>query len=142
MVSRSLGGRRLAPAWRFAFVGVLASLPATAVLNWLPNSRATVGGGAMIVGAFVAGAIAATRSADAGAAGLRAGFLGGVVGLFTFVVTAGTSVVWSPFRIAFWALAAALALAFTLVFGLLFGRAGGWVARAVTPGPRTEEGTP
>src|SRR6056297_117919 len=113
--------RSLSPAWRFALIGVAASLPATAVLNWLPNSQATIGGSGMIVGAFIAGAIATTRSTDSGAAGLRAGFLGGVIGLLTFVVTIDTAAAWPVSRILFWAFAGIAVLCITPLFGLRFG---------------------
>jgi len=121
------------PAWRFALVGVLVSLPATIVINWLPNSQATLGGSVMIVGAFIAGGIAATRSTAAGAAGLRAGFLGGVVGLLTFVVTLETTEAWPASRVFFWVFAGIAVLCIAPVFGLGCGHLGGWVANVVTP---------
>jgi hypothetical protein len=124
-------------AWRYAIVGVLASLPATAVLNRLPNSQATVGGGAMIVGALIAGGLAATRSVDSGATGLRAGVLGGVVGLFTFVVMVDTSAAWPLSRVLFWVFAGIAVLCVAPAFGLVFGRIGGWVANAVAPRSKT-----
>lgn len=125
------------PAWRFAFVGALASLPATVVLNWLPNSQATVGGGAMVVGALIAGGLAATRSVDPGSTGLRTGFLGGVVGLSTFVVRLDTSAGWPLSRVLFWVFAGIAVLCVAPAFGLVFGRIGGWVANAVAPRSKT-----
>jgi hypothetical protein len=125
------------PAWRVAALGVLASLPATAVLNWLPNSHATVGGSAMFVGALVAGALATTRSTDPGAAGLRAGFLGGVVSILTVVVTLDPSAAWPLSRVVFGIVAGIAILSIAPVFGLLFGCLGGWVANAVASGPTT-----
>lgn len=86
-------------AWRFACIGALASLPATAVLNWLPNSQATIGGGVMIVGALIAGGIAATRSTDSGATGLRTGLLGGIVSILTLIIMVDTSAAWTLSRI-------------------------------------------
>jgi hypothetical protein len=126
-----LGIRSLSPAWRFALVGVAASLPAAVVVNWLPNSQATIGGSAMIVGAFIAGAIAPTRSADSGAAGLRAGVIGGAIGLLTFVVRVGTTAAWPASRVLFWAVSGIAVLCIAPLFGLGFGRLGGWVANAV-----------
>ena len=123
-------------AWRVACFGVLASLPATAVLNWLPNSQATIGGGVMIVGALIAGGIAATRSTDSGAAGLRAGLLGGVASILTFVLTVDASAAWPLSRVIFWVFAGSVVLCVSPVFGLGFGRIGGWVANAVAPGGR------
>jgi hypothetical protein len=116
--------------WRFAFVGALASLPLTVLLNRLPNSGGTLGAGVMTAGAFVAGALAASRS-DPGGAGLRAGLVGFAVELVAFVGRADTAA-WSPSRVAFWVLAAAGVACVSAVFGLCFGRAGGWLASAVS----------
>jgi hypothetical protein len=91
----------------------------------------------MIVGALIAGGLAATRSVDSGATGLRAGLFGGVVSLFTFVVTIDTSAVWPLSRILFWVFAGIAVLCVAPVFGLLFGRIGGWVANAVAPRSKT-----
>ena len=118
--------------WQLAVLGLVASLPATALLNWLPNSRATVGGGAMIVGAMIAGALAADRATDPGAAGLRAGFLGGVVAVVAFAVRLTATEPWSVSRIAFVGAAIVTVLCLSPVFGLGFGRLGGWVANSVT----------
>jgi hypothetical protein len=141
--------RTLPAAWRFALVGAVASIPVAAVLNRLPNSEATVGGGIMIIGAFIAGVIAAIRSGDPDAAGLRAGFLGGVLAVLVFAVTVvstavrGTTAVWPPSRVVFYALASGLVLCVAPVFGLGFGRVGGWVVHTVaarrTTGTSTSE---
>lgn len=131
--------RRLPSAWRFALVGALASLPVTVFVNWLPESRADGAGGIVVFGAFVAGGLAAFRSTDPGSAGLRAGLLGGVVGILTPFVPAASAAIrsavipWpSPTRVAFFVLFGAVLLALTPVFGLVFGRLGGWVATTVT----------
>ncbi|WP_339106432.1 DUF5518 domain-containing protein [Haloterrigena salinisoli] len=118
----------LPATWRFALIGALASLPITAILNWLPNSEATIGGGIMIIGALIAGVIAAIRSSDPSAAGLRTGFIGGVIGLFVFVVTVGTTATWPLPRVAFFVFASGLVVCGSSLFGLGFGRVGGWVA--------------
>jgi hypothetical protein len=130
-----LGAHTPSPAWRFACIGALASVPATALLNWLPNSGATVGGGAMIVGALIAGGIAATRSADSGAAGVRAGLLAGVVEILAFTVRVDPAAAWPLSRVVFWVFAGVFVLCVAPVFGLVFGRVGGWVATAVTAEP-------
>jgi hypothetical protein len=91
----------------------------------------------MIVGAFLAGAVAAGRATDPGAAGLRAGAIGGAVALAVFVVTeagaalGGRGGPWPPSRLAFFGLAAAVILCLAPVFGLVCGRVGGWVANRV-----------
>lgn len=129
--------RTIPSAWRFALVGALASLPVAIILNWLPNSEATIGGGIMIIGAFIAGVIAAIRSTDPGAAGLRAGFLGGVLAVLTLIVTvistvgSGTTAVWPLSRVVFWIFASGLVLCIAPVFGLGCGRVGGWMANTV-----------
>ncbi len=127
----------VSPAWRAAVVGALASLPVVALLDRLPDSEATVGGGVMVVGAFVAGAVAAVRATDPNAAGLRAGFLGGVLAVLVEAVAVATApagltaAAWPLSRVAFGALAVGAVLGVAPVFGLVCGRAGGWVARAV-----------
>lgn len=117
--------------WRIAILGAGASLPAAAVMNWLPNSEATIGGAVMIIGASIAGAIAATRSADPSAAGLRAGFLGGVIAIFTFVFMEAVTATWSVPRLMFFAFAGGVVLCVSPVFGWTFGRVGGWVANTL-----------
>ncbi|WP_394295471.1 DUF5518 domain-containing protein [Natronococcus jeotgali] len=102
-------------AWRFALIGALASLPVIAILNRLPNSEATIGGGIMIIGAFIAGVLAAIRSSDPSAAGLRAGFIGGVLGLLIFIVTTGMTATWSLFRIVFVVFASGLVVCCTSI---------------------------
>ncbi|MFB9804983.1 DUF5518 domain-containing protein [Haladaptatus pallidirubidus] len=123
--------RTLSTAWGFALIGALASLPVAAVINWLPNSEATIGGGTMTIGAFIAGVIAVIRSADPDAAGLRAGFLDGVLAVLTFIVTVGTAVAWPLSRVVFFVFASGLILCVAPIFGLGFGRVGGWVANTV-----------
>jgi hypothetical protein len=137
-MSSTLRVRTLPTAWRSALVGAVASFPVAAVVNRLPNSEATIGGGIMTIGAFIAGAVAALRSGDPGAAGLRAGFLGGVLAVLAFVATVvgpavgGTTAVWPPSRVVFYVLAGGLVLCVAPVFGLGFGRVGGWVVTTVT----------
>ncbi|PHQ45383.1 hypothetical protein DJ68_13145 [Halorubrum sp. C3] len=123
--------RRIPQVWRAAVLGTIVSLPATVIINWLPNSEATAGGGAIIVGPMIAGAVAANRSVESSAAGLRAGFLGGVVAVSGFLLTEATAVAWSLNTIVFFLIAAGMLLCLSPVFGLIFGRIGGWVATTV-----------
>nr|WP_254840134.1 DUF5518 domain-containing protein [Natronomonas marina] len=123
--------RRIPQAWRVAILGTVAALPATAVINWLPNSETTVGGGVMLVGSIIAGAVAANRSVEPSTAGLRAGFLGGMIGVFVFILTEGTTVTWSLNTIVFFLIAVVMLLCISPVFGLISGRIGGWVAKTV-----------
>jgi len=130
--------QELPDAWRFALVGGAASLPATAILHVLPNSEATIGGSVMIIGGFIAGSVAATRSGDPDAAGFRAGLLGGVLAVLTLIVTvvptavSGPTTDWPPSRVVFWVFASGLVLCVSPAFGLGCGRVGGWVATTVT----------
>jgi hypothetical protein len=132
--------RRIAPAWRVAILGMVAALPATAVINWLPNSEATVGGGVVIVGSILAGALAANRSVEPSAAGLRAGFLGGMAAVTVFMLTEGATVTWSLTTIVFFLIAVVMLVSMSPVFGLIFGRIGAWVAKTVADG-RVKQGT-
>jgi hypothetical protein len=126
--------RHLPTAWQFALIGALASLPIAVLINRLPNSEATIGATIMIVGAFIAGVTAASHSTDADAAGIRAGSLGGVVGVATFIVTvvsdvlSGSSASWPVSRVVFFGFASVMFLFLAPIFGLVFGRVGGWVA--------------
>ena len=123
--------RRIPQVWRAAVLGTIVSLPATVIINWLPNSEATAGGGAIIVGPMIAGAVAANRSVESSAAGLRAGFLGGVVAVSGFILTEATAVAWSLNTIVFFLIAAGMLLCLSPVSGLIFGRIGGWAANTV-----------
>ena len=123
--------RRIPQVWRAAVLGTIVSLPATVIINWLPNSEATAGGAAIIVGPMIAGAVAANRSVESSAAGLRAGFLGGVVAVSGFILTEATAVAWSLNTIVFFLIAAGMLLCLSPVFGLIFGRIGGWAATTV-----------
>jgi len=130
----SLRTRALPTAWQFALIGALVSLPIAILINRMPNSEATIGATIMIVGAFIAGVTAASRSTDADAAGARAGILGGVLGVATFLVTvasdalSGSLATWSVSRGVFFGFASVLFLFVASIFGLVFGRVGGWVA--------------
>jgi hypothetical protein len=90
----------------------------------------------MIVGSLIAGSPAATRSVDSGAAGLRAGFLGGSIGLAVFLFRVDTSVAWPLSRVLFWTFAGGIIVCVAPVFGFLSGRIGGWVADAVSTRPQ------
>jgi len=123
--------RRIPQVWYVAILGTIAALPATVLINWLPNSESTVGAGVMIVGAMIAGAIAANRSTEPSAAGVRAGFLGGVIAVSVFLLTEATTVTWSLNTIPFFLVAVVGLLCVSPVFGLISGRIGGWVANTV-----------
>ena len=123
--------RRIPQVWYVAILGTIAALPATVLINRLPNSGSTVSAAVMIVGAMIAGAVAATRSIEPSAAGLRTGFLGGVIAVAVFLLTEATTVTWSLNTILFFLIAVVMLLCVSPVFGLVFGRIGGWVANTV-----------
>lgn len=85
----------------------------------------------MVIGATIAGAVAAKRSVDPAAAGLRAGSLGGVIAVAVFVLTEGSTVSWDLNTGVFFLIAVVMLLSVAPVFGLVFGRIGGWVANTV-----------
>lgn len=91
----------------------------------------------MIFGAFLAGVIAALRSTDPTASGLRAGFIGGAVAVFTLTmrvvstVVSGMAAAWPLSRIAFWTVASGFVLCVAPLFGLVFGHVGGGLTNTV-----------
>ena len=86
----------------------------------------------MIFGAFIAGIVAETRSANPGAAGLRAGVLAGVVAGLTLLVEVASTTQLSVLSVIFVVFASGLALLIAPAFGLVFGRIGGWAVNTVT----------
>jgi len=125
--------RRLPPAWRYAVVGAVASVPIIAVLNVLPDRivQTDIGAGIMIIGGLIAGTLAAANSVAPGEAGLRAGLIAASAEILVFIPTMATTVTWSLSRIAFWFVAGGFVLFGSALFGYLFGRIGGWVANTV-----------
>lgn len=118
--------------WKFAVIGAIASLPVTAILNWLPNSEADITGGIMVVGAFIAGAIAAIRSSDPSAAGLRAGIIAVVVESLRFIVIDVPTVMWTLPMVIFWGLGIGVVGFMVCLFGTVFGHIGGWMTNTVS----------
>jgi len=138
MALSSVRTQTLSPAWRFALVGALVSLPLAAVVNWLPDSGTNMAGSVMIFGAFIAGFIAATRSTEPNAAGSRAGLLSGAVAVLTPIVAAVSSAIGSgvvawptPAETVFFLGAGAAILCLAPAFGSVCGRVGGWAATTI-----------
>ena len=129
--------RDLSPAWQSALIGALVSLPVAVVVNWMPNSETTISGSLMIIGAFIAGVIAALRSADPDAAGFRAGLLAGAVGVSTLILSvvgdalSGGTEAWPLYRVVFFGVAGVLFLCVAPLFGLVFGHVGGGLTNTV-----------
>lgn len=130
--------RSIPQVWRVAILGAIAALPATVIINWLPNSEATIGGGVMLVGSIIAGAVATNRSVEPSAAGLRAGFLGGMITVSVFIFTEGMTITWSLNMIVFFLIADVMLLCVSPVIGLISGRIGGWVANTIADSSVTE----
>ncbi len=131
--------RTVPPAWRFALIGALASLPVTVLINWLPNSEADFEAGITIFGAFIAGSIAALRSTDPDAAGYRAGLLGGVMALLTLFVAAvryaieNIAIAWPLLSsVVILVVGSTFILVFAPLVGSVCGRIGGWVVTTLT----------
>ena len=132
-MASSMPVRSLSPAWKFALIGTVVSIPITVVLNWLPDqiAQADFGAAIFVFGAFAAGFVAAVYSSDPGAAGVRTGFIGALVGIGITTTTAGMTVTSSTATGVFFLFGSGLLLVVASLFGLFFGRIGGWVANAV-----------
>lgn len=124
------GLRAVSPAWRAALIGTLAALPATVLIDRLPNGEATIGAGIMVIGAAIAGVVA-EGTKESGAAGIRAGFLGGVIDILVLGVTIDPAVIRQPNQLPFLMLAVLAVLCVWPLFGLAFGRLGGWIKRSI-----------
>ncbi|ERG93935.1 DUF5518 domain-containing protein [Haloquadratum walsbyi] len=123
--------RSIPQVWRVAILGVIAALPATVIVNWFPYSEAGIGGGVMIIGSILAGGFAATRSVEPSAAGLRTGFLSGMIALSVFIITEGMTLMRSVSAIVFFLINVVMLLCASPFFGMIFGRVGGWIINAV-----------
>lgn len=135
----TLRNRGVPQVWLLTILGAAASIPAGVIINQFPNSEATVGGAVMIIGAAIAGAMAAPRAVSPGAVGLRAGFLGGVVGVLVSVPSVATMAAWPASRFVFFVFPGGVVVCIAAAFGWVFGRIGGWVAGAVTARRSTSE---
>lgn len=131
----SVSIRSLSPAWKFALIGTVASIPITIVLNWLPEqiAQADFGAAIFVFGALIAGFVATVYSSDPGTAGLLTGFIGAVVGVGTSTVVAGETLTSSLFTAVFFLFGMGLLVVIASLFGLFFGRIGGWLATTIDP---------
>ena len=126
-------------AWQCAFIGALASVPLILLEGWLPGTEIDIGAGIMIFGAFIAGFIAAMRSVNPDAAGLRAGLLGGTIAILISIISEAsfaiknTMIAWpsAPSTLVF-VIFSVIILVLTPLFGLIFGLIGGRVAATIT----------
>jgi hypothetical protein len=127
----NLQNRSVPQAWLITILGAAASIPAGVIINQFPNSEATVGGAAMIIGATIAGSIAATRTVSPGGVGLRAGFLGGVIAVLVPIPSVATTT-WPASRFIFFVFTGGAVLCIASAFGWVFGHIGGWIAGTIT----------
>lgn len=130
-----LRAHSVSPAWRFALIGALISVPLSVVIDRLPRSEVDFGFGILIFGTVIAGVLASRHETDSAAAGSRAGLLGafltiisGIVPMYEFYVLGPVPAGQLVAAIAGYSvLFPLLALIFSWV-GLAFGRFGGWIA--------------
>lgn len=111
--------------WLVTILGAAASIPAGVVVNRFPSSEATVGGAVMIIGATIAGSIAATRTVSPGGAGLRTGLLGGVIAVLVSVPSVPTIATWPASRFVFFVFPGGAVVCIALAFGWVFGHIAG-----------------
>ena len=81
----ALRNHNVPQVWLITILGAAASIPAGVIINQFPNSEATVGGAVMIIGATIAGSIAATRTVSPGGPRLRAGVLCDVIAVLVSI---------------------------------------------------------
>jgi uncharacterized membrane protein YeaQ/YmgE (transglycosylase-associated protein family) len=132
--------RRLDGVWKYGLLGGLGSVPLTAALSTWTGSVTTLSGNGVVVGAALAGYLAANASREASRAGLIAGVVGGAPFTVWTVGTLlgipdGTVVVWSN-PVPEVALLLSVAFALTLlstIAGVIGGLVGGWLSGRIHP---------
>ena len=136
---------RLTPAWKYALIGGLASIPCSLGLYWLSGAGNEFSGNMVLFGGVLAGYLARRDSTRASSAGLRAGVVGGlpslVWGISTLLgISDGFVMVWSDplLEAVFLLFVGGALLGASVLVGLLGGMVGGWLSRRVerrgTPG--------
>ena len=134
MSGRALLPADVSPTWRYALAGGLASIPLTLFEYWRSGMGDHMSLSTVVVGALVAGYLAAGRVDDVAAVGLRAGLVGALPGLWLSAQILGWALgpVEPPwFRVA-GIVGAVVVTAFLFlvsgVVGFVGGKAGGWLA--------------
>ena len=124
--------------WRYGLLGGLGSIPLTVALSTWTSPTTGLSGNGVVVGAALAGYLAANASKEA----IRAGLLAGVVGGVPFTVWTigtllgvpdGTVVVWSnpvP-EVALLLLAAIGLTVLSMTAGVVGGLVGGWLSKTI-----------
>lgn len=141
---------RIAETWRYALVGGLVSIPLTGGLYWLSGAGNELSFNAVLLGGLLAGYLAtrAPTAVDSTAAGIRAGVIGGLPGLWLLgdvlaAATALTGPTW--FRVTGIGMVVVAFSGFVFGLGALAGGVGAvvgaWLARRVghraRPAPET-----
>lgn len=129
--------RHVSPTWKCALVGGIISIPFTLGLYWLSGMGNELSLSMVFFGGLVAGFLAHTRVADAdgSAAGLRAGIVGALPGMWFLVDV--FEVAWALSGPLWFRSAATVLVVGTIVaalfglgalVGLLGAKVGGWLA--------------
>ncbi|QAU14109.1 hypothetical protein EKH57_16200 [Halorubrum sp. BOL3-1] len=84
----------------------------------------------MLAGPAIAGAVA-NGPEESAAAGVRAGFLGGVIEVLVFVISEGPTILRPTSQIPFLAFAVVMILCTSPLLGWVFGRLGGRISEVV-----------
>ena len=133
--------RRFDSTWKYGLVGGLVSIPLTIVSSTWTGSTLDQPPTGILVGAMLAGYLAANASRRAVNAGVLAGLVGGVPASGWAVgglvgLPEGPIVVWSnPLsEVAFLLLVTAALIAFSMAIGAVGGFLGGWLSEKVRSG--------
>ncbi|QLH79626.1 DUF5518 domain-containing protein [Halosimplex rubrum] len=128
----------LSRTWQYALVGGAVSMPLTLAVYWSSGASDHFSFNAVVVGGLIAGFLARRYAADAGAAGLRAGVIGGLAGYVWIAPAIRTSAesfadAWSfaPATGLLFVVFSAVVLGTAAIAGLLGGVVGSWICGKV-----------
>ncbi|WP_410764546.1 DUF5518 domain-containing protein [Haloferax sp. DFSO60] len=129
--TRFLG--RFDPAWKYALVGGLLSIPFSLGEYWLSGMGTNYPAGMLVVGAGITGYLAQRGGVDTAKSGLGAGFIGGLpVYLALFPPLIQSFAAWpSPLGVIVLPCLVVGIVALLTVLGGIAGLVGGWVAKKV-----------
>lgn len=128
----------LSRTWQYALVGGVVSMPLTLAAYWSSGANDHFSLNMVVVGGLIAGFLARRYAADVGAAGLRAGVIGGLAGYVWIAPTILTTAesfadAWSfaPATGLLFVVFSAVDLGIAAIAGLLGGVVGAWICRKV-----------
>jgi hypothetical protein len=149
MLGERVSGLLADDKWRYAFFGVVLSLPLTLVGYWQSGSELSLS--PVLLGGILAGYLAARATGTSYGVGYRVGAIGGLPGLLFLVdlpdamaalggpewfVAVGTA-----FGVVFAGIAVFVVVGFSALVGELGARIGGWLAtRSDEPRPPATSG--